>query len=66
MGWWEGYRETRIPETWSGVRFHALGMRGIDFSLIFNHKKVIFAKIAEKFFYRSVHKREHPENLIPS
>jgi hypothetical protein len=59
--WIAGYRETRIPETGSGVRFHTSGMRGIDFSLIFNHKKIIFAKIAEKNFF-TVITSGHPFN----
>ena len=41
---------TTFPESGSGKRFHASGMRAIDFSHKIIPRKVIFAKIQKNFF----------------
>jgi hypothetical protein len=41
---------TPFPESGSRKRFHASGMRGIDFSHKITPRKVIFAKIKKKIF----------------
>ena len=42
---------TPFPESGSRKRFHASGMRGIDFSHKITPRNVIFLKNVEKFFF---------------
>ena len=42
---------TPFPESWSSKRFHASGMRGIDFSHKITPKNVFFTKIFKKKFF---------------
>ena len=43
---------TPFPESGSRKRFHASGMRGIDFSHKITPRNVFFTKIFKKIFFR--------------